>query len=71
MVPPDAANTPQADAGCGDPNGPTTVLVIDDAPVDRLVTGALIEQILGWRALYAESGADALAPSPGSGRASC
>jgi CheY-like chemotaxis protein/anti-sigma regulatory factor (Ser/Thr protein kinase) len=61
MVPPDAANTPQADAGCGDPNGPTTVLVVDDAPVDRLVTGALIEQMPGWRALYAESGADALA----------
>jgi CheY-like chemotaxis protein/anti-sigma regulatory factor (Ser/Thr protein kinase) len=41
--------------------GQTTVLVVDDAPVDRLMTGALIEQISGWHALYAESGEDALA----------
>ena len=39
-----------------------TVLVVDDAPVDRLMTGALIEQMLpGWGALYAESGEAALA----------
>src|SRR6516162_4642190 len=40
---------------------PTTVLVVDDAPVDRLVTGAIIDQMPGWRALVAESGEDALA----------
>src|SRR6516162_9280916 len=38
-----------------------TVLVVDDAPVDRLVTGAIIDQVPGWRAAYAESGEDALA----------
>src|SRR5579859_3625476 len=43
------------------PQTPTTVLVVDDAPVDRLVTGATIDQMPGWRAVYAESGADALA----------
>jgi CheY-like chemotaxis protein/anti-sigma regulatory factor (Ser/Thr protein kinase) len=43
------------------PQTPTTVLVVDDAPVDRLVTGAIIDQMPGWRALHAESGADALA----------
>ena len=43
------------------PQTPTTVLVVDDAPVDRLVTGAIIEQMPGWRALYAESGEEALA----------
>jgi CheY-like chemotaxis protein/anti-sigma regulatory factor (Ser/Thr protein kinase) len=37
------------------------VIVVDDAPVDRLVTGAVIDQMPGWRALYAESGEDALA----------
>ena len=61
MVPSNAPETPNADAGLGDPNGPTTVLVVDDAPVDRLVTGAIIDQMPGWRALYAESGEDALA----------
>ena len=39
----------------------TKVLVVDDAPVDRLMTGALIEQMPGWGAQYAESGEAALA----------
>jgi CheY-like chemotaxis protein/anti-sigma regulatory factor (Ser/Thr protein kinase) len=61
MVPSNTLETPKADTARVDPNGPTTVLVVDDAPVDRLVTGALIEQMPGWRAQYAEGGEDALA----------
>jgi CheY-like chemotaxis protein/anti-sigma regulatory factor (Ser/Thr protein kinase) len=53
--------TPDADSERSDVNRPTTVLVVDDAPVDRLVTGAIVERMPGWRALYAESGEDALA----------
>jgi CheY-like chemotaxis protein len=37
------------------------VLVVDDAAIDRRMTGALIEQNLGWRVTYAEDGAAALA----------
>jgi CheY-like chemotaxis protein/anti-sigma regulatory factor (Ser/Thr protein kinase) len=61
MVPSDASDTPNADAGRGDSNRQTTVLVVDDAAVDRLVAGAIVEQVPGWRAVYAENGADALA----------
>jgi CheY-like chemotaxis protein len=61
MVSSNAPESPNADAEHCDPNGQTTVLVVDDAAVDRLKTGALIEQMPGWRALYAESGEDALA----------
>jgi CheY-like chemotaxis protein/anti-sigma regulatory factor (Ser/Thr protein kinase) len=61
MAPSNAPETPNADAERSDANRRTTVLVVDDAPVDRLVTGALIDQMPGWRALYAESGEDALA----------
>jgi hypothetical protein len=45
MVP---ANT---DAELAESN-PTTVLVVDDADVDRVVAGAIVEQIPGWRAVY-------------------
>jgi len=38
-----------------------TVLVVDDAAVDRRMTGAIIENNLGWRVEYAENGASALA----------
>jgi CheY-like chemotaxis protein/anti-sigma regulatory factor (Ser/Thr protein kinase) len=38
-----------------------TVLVVDDAAVDRRMTGALIEENLGWRVTYSEDGAAALA----------
>jgi CheY-like chemotaxis protein/anti-sigma regulatory factor (Ser/Thr protein kinase) len=61
MAPSNTPDMPKDDAGRGGPNGPTTVLVVDDAPVDRLMTGALIDQMPGWRALYAESGEEALA----------
>jgi CheY-like chemotaxis protein/anti-sigma regulatory factor (Ser/Thr protein kinase) len=61
MVPSNAPQSPNVDPERCDPNGQTTVLVVDDAPVDRLMTGALVEQMPGWRALYAESGEDALA----------
>jgi CheY-like chemotaxis protein/anti-sigma regulatory factor (Ser/Thr protein kinase) len=61
MVQSNASESQYNDSERIEPNGQTTVLVVDDAPVDRLVTGALIEQIPGWRALYAESGEDALA----------
>ena len=37
------------------------VLVVDDAAVDRRMTGGIIEQQLGWRVGYAEDGATALA----------
>ena len=37
------------------------VLVIDDAAINWRMTGAIIEQHLGWRVSYAEDGAAALA----------
>jgi CheY-like chemotaxis protein/anti-sigma regulatory factor (Ser/Thr protein kinase) len=37
------------------------VLVVDDAAVDRRITGAIIEHSLGWPVDYAEDGASALA----------
>jgi len=37
-----------------------TVLVVDDAAIDRRMAGAIIEQNLGWRVAYAEDGAAAL-----------
>ena len=37
------------------------VLVVDDAAVDRRMTGAIIEHNLGWRVEYADDGASALA----------
>ena len=39
----------------------TTVLVVDDAAIDRRMTGAIIEENLGWHVDYAENGVAALA----------
>jgi CheY-like chemotaxis protein/anti-sigma regulatory factor (Ser/Thr protein kinase) len=39
----------------------TTVLVVDDAAVDRRLAGAIVEQALGWRVVYADNGRTALA----------
>jgi CheY-like chemotaxis protein/anti-sigma regulatory factor (Ser/Thr protein kinase) len=64
MVPLNAPETAKSDEEGIDSNRQTTVLVVDDAPVDRLMTGAIIDQMPGWRALYAESGEDALAAIP-------
>jgi CheY-like chemotaxis protein/anti-sigma regulatory factor (Ser/Thr protein kinase) len=61
MIQSNAPETPNDDIKRSDPNRRTTVLVVDDAPVDRLMTGAIIDQLPGWRAQYAESGEDALA----------
>jgi CheY-like chemotaxis protein/anti-sigma regulatory factor (Ser/Thr protein kinase) len=41
-------------------SSPTTVLVVDDSPVDRRKAGGLVEESLGWHVLYAENGRDAL-----------
>ncbi len=38
-----------------------TILVVDDAVIDRRMTGAIVEQNLGWRVAYAENGTAALA----------
>src|SRR5271165_3959108 len=43
-----------------DTDNEITVLVVDDALVDRRMTGAIIEQGLGWRVDYAENGNTAL-----------
>jgi CheY-like chemotaxis protein/anti-sigma regulatory factor (Ser/Thr protein kinase) len=43
------------------PGKDATVLVVDDAAVDRRMAGRLVEQGLGCRVLYAEDGAAALA----------
>ena len=43
------------------PDNEITVLVVDDAAIDRRIIGAIIEQNLGWRVMYAEDGAAALA----------
>ena len=40
---------------------PTTLLVVDDAAVDRRMAGALVERALGWRVVYADNGRTALA----------
>src|SRR5262245_66158076 len=37
-----------------------TVLVVDDTPADRKLVGIVIEQVLGWRAVYADNGRAAL-----------
>src|SRR4051812_7121048 len=39
----------------------TTILVVDDAPVDRRKAGGLVEQALGWRVIDADHGLSALA----------
>ena len=39
----------------------TTVLIVDDAAIDRRMTGAIIEENLGWHVEYAEDGVTALA----------
>ena len=44
-----------------EPESEITVLVVDDAAVDRRMTGAIIEHNLGWRVEYAEDGTSALA----------
>ena len=44
-----------------DPENEITVLVVDDAAIDRRITGAIIEANLGWRVAYAEDGVAALA----------
>jgi CheY-like chemotaxis protein/anti-sigma regulatory factor (Ser/Thr protein kinase) len=41
-------------------DGEITVLIVDDAAIDRRMAGAIIEQNLGWRVAYAEDGAAAL-----------
>jgi len=38
----------------------TTVLVVDDSPVDRRLAGGIVENQLGWKAVYAGNGVEAL-----------
>ena len=38
-----------------------TILVVDDTAVDRFLAGELLEEVSGWRAVYAEDGRQALA----------
>src|SRR5262245_50558814 len=38
-----------------------TILVVDDTAVDRFLAGALLEEVPGWHAAYAEDGRQALA----------
>src|SRR5438132_582145 len=38
-----------------------TVLVVDDAAIDRRIAGRLVEQSLGCRVVYADNGSTALA----------
>jgi CheY-like chemotaxis protein/anti-sigma regulatory factor (Ser/Thr protein kinase) len=37
------------------------ILVVDDTAVDRFLAGALLEEVSGWHATYAEDGREALA----------
>ncbi len=39
----------------------TTLLVVDDALVDRHLAGGIVEECLGWRVVYADNGLTALA----------
>jgi CheY-like chemotaxis protein/anti-sigma regulatory factor (Ser/Thr protein kinase) len=50
-------NVPQGAKG---PGLDTTVLVVDDSPVDRRLAGGIVEN-MGWQALYAGNGTEALA----------
>jgi CheY-like chemotaxis protein len=43
------------------PNQSAPVLVVDDAPVDRLIAGEMVSRIIGARVVYAENGVQALA----------
>src|SRR5207244_3859338 len=38
-----------------------TALVVDDAPVDRRIAGAVVEKVTGLRVVYAADGLEALA----------
>lgn len=42
-------------------SAPPTVLVVDDSPVDQLLAGTVMARTIGWRPVYASSGAEALA----------
>ena len=42
-------------------DGPIKLLVVDDAPVDRRLAGAIVERVLGWKVIYADNGQSALA----------
>src|SRR6516165_912342 len=53
---PSPMGPPGTQAGAG-----TTVLVVDDSPVDRRKAGGLVEEKLGWPVVYAENGVAALA----------
>jgi CheY-like chemotaxis protein len=45
----------------GEGDRPVSVLVVDDAPADRRLAGAIIERELGWDVAYADNGRAALA----------
>src|SRR5262249_19640266 len=47
--------------GGADPAETVTVLVVDDSPVECRIAGGIVENSLGWKALYAGNGKEALA----------
>jgi CheY-like chemotaxis protein len=57
---PAPATSPET-AGPSAARAATTVLVVDDNPVDRRLAGGLVEKIRGWKAVYASNGAEGLA----------
>jgi CheY-like chemotaxis protein/anti-sigma regulatory factor (Ser/Thr protein kinase) len=38
----------------------TTILIVDDSPMDRRIAGSVVEKHPGWRAVYATDGREAL-----------
>jgi CheY-like chemotaxis protein/anti-sigma regulatory factor (Ser/Thr protein kinase) len=56
-----ASGQPEAaPAATGGKAGDTPILIVDDSLLDRRVAGRLLEKRSGWRALFANNGAEAL-----------
>ena len=44
-----------------DNSSQTTVLVVDDSPIDQRLAGGIVANQLGWKVIYAANGIEALA----------
>jgi CheY-like chemotaxis protein/anti-sigma regulatory factor (Ser/Thr protein kinase) len=61
MNPPNpAAEVPDESPAPETTSGVHSVLVVDDAAMDRHLAGAIVQKIEGWRAIYAANGKEAL-----------
>src|SRR5262245_60139980 len=53
--------TTSHETGSGSRAAERTILVVDDSPMDRLLTGSLIQNLGGWKVVTASHGVEALA----------